>query len=126
MGHYPALVLLTYVDESYTDDAARPFQLREGGTAGYRHRKLTRIVDTLHFAPISASRLVQDTDMITFLYRRVCTHRETDPRSPNAKIAMWGRLRPRVHHGLCWFPSLTAGQQQLWGQDLPWMHEGPA
>jgi hypothetical protein len=27
--------------------------------------------------------------MITFLYRRVCTHRETDPRSRNAKIAMW-------------------------------------
>ena len=29
------------------------------GTLGYRHRRITRIVDTLHFAPSSASRLVQ-------------------------------------------------------------------
>jgi hypothetical protein len=92
---------------------------REVGTTGYRQRKLTRIVDTLHFAPSRASRLVQAADMITFLYRRVFTHRESDTRSRKAKIAMWNRLRPRVHHDLCWFPSRTAGQQHLWGQDLP-------
>ena len=40
---------------------------REVGTTGYRHRKLTRIVDTLHFAPSHASRLVQAADVITFL-----------------------------------------------------------
>jgi hypothetical protein len=34
MGHYPALVLLTYVDESYTDDAARPSSyVKEGPPA---------------------------------------------------------------------------------------------
>jgi hypothetical protein len=41
---------------------------RRSGTWGYRARKLTQIVDTLHFAPSSASRLVQAIDLVTFLY----------------------------------------------------------
>jgi hypothetical protein len=46
-------------------------------------------------------------------------HEETDERSRKAKIAMWDRLRPRVHHELCWFPSTTSrGQQHLWGRDV--------
>lgn len=92
---------------------------REVGTIGYRSRKLTRIVDTLHFAPSYASRLVQAADVITFLYRRAFTHQETDERSRRAKVAMWNRLYPRVHHALCWFPSApNRGQQHLWGRDL--------
>ncbi|HWB34916.1 MAG TPA: DUF3800 domain-containing protein, partial [Rugosimonospora sp.] len=51
---------------------------REVGTAGYRRRRLSRIVDTLHFAPSRASRLVQAADVLAFLYRRVFTHGETD------------------------------------------------
>ena len=81
---------------------------REVGTLGYRHRKLTRIVDTLHFAPSNASRLVQAADVIAFLYRRVFTCEETDERSRRAKLAMWKRLVPRVQHELCWFPSTEA------------------
>ncbi|PZS09227.1 MAG: hypothetical protein DLM55_06860 [Acidimicrobiales bacterium] len=93
--------------------------IAEVGTTGYRHRKVTRIVDTLHFAPSHASRLVQAADVITFLYRRAFTHQETDERSRKAKIAMWNRLGPRVHHQLCWFPS-TKGQwqQHLWERDF--------
>jgi hypothetical protein len=91
---------------------------RNVGTAGYRHRRLTRIVDTLHFAPSHASRLVQAADVITFLYRRVFTHQEADSRSKRAKVAMWSRLRPRVHHERCWFPSSSGGQQRSWGRNL--------
>jgi hypothetical protein len=92
---------------------------REVGTTGYRSRKLSRIVDTLHFAPSHASRLVQAADVITFLYRRVFTHQETDQRSRKAKLAMWRRLQPRVHHEHCWFPCVNdGGQRHLWAQDL--------
>lgn len=91
---------------------------RESGTGGYRHRKLTRIVDTLHFAPSRASRLVQAADVITFLYRRVFGHIETDSRSRRAKVAMWEKLQPRVSHGRCWFPAKAGGQQNAWGQDI--------
>jgi hypothetical protein len=124
LGEY-ALVIADEVD-GQAKHRADLSTYREVGTTGYRHRKLTRIVDTLHFAPSSASRLVQAADMITFLYRRVFTHEETDERSRKAKIAMWDRLRPRVHHERCWFPSRSEGQQHRWGRDLRQTHKGPA
>jgi hypothetical protein len=86
---------------------------REVGTLGYRHRKLTRIVDTLHFAPSNASRLVQAADMIAFLYRRTFMHQESDERSRKAKVSMWKRLEPRIIHQHCWFP----GNYRPWGTD---------
>lgn len=117
LGDY-ALVIADEVD-GQAKHRADLSNYREVGTAGYRHRKLTRIVDTLHFAPSHASRLVQAADVITFLYRRVFTHVETDERSRKAKAAMWSRLRPRVRHELCWFPARrTAGQQHLWARDV--------
>lgn len=117
LGEY-ALVIADEVD-GQAKHRADLSTYRDVGTTGYRQRKLTRIVDTLHFAPSHASRLVQAADVITFLYRRVFTHQETDNRSKKAKVAMWKRLRPRVHHELCWFPSQWGGQQRSWGRDFP-------
>ncbi len=117
LGDY-ALVIADEV-EGQARHRADLSSYREVGTTGYRHRKVTRIVDTLHFAPSHASRLVQAADVITFLYRRAFTHQETDDRSRKAKIAMWNRLGPRVHHQLCWFPSTKGqGQQHLWERDF--------
>jgi hypothetical protein len=112
-----ALVIADEVD-AQAKHRADLSSYREVGTAGYRHRKLTRIVDTLHFAPSSSSRLVQAADVIAFLYRRVFTNQESDERSRKAKIAMWSRLVPRVHHELCWFPVANGGQQAQWGRDV--------
>jgi hypothetical protein len=114
VGEY-ALVIADEVDgqaQHRTDLSS----YREVGTSGYRQRKLTRVVDTLHFAPSHASRLVQAADVITFLYRRVFTHAETDDGSRRSKIAMWNRLKPKVHHQLCWFPERSGGQANLWGR----------
>jgi len=115
LGEY-ALVIADEVD-GQAQHRADLSSYREAGTRGYRRRKLTRIVDTLHFAPSHASRLVQAADVIVFLYRRTFTHQETDPRSRKTKIAMWNRLDPKVHHHLCWFPH-GQGQQDLWGRDF--------
>jgi hypothetical protein len=115
LGEY-ALVIADEVD-TQARHRADLSSYREVGTVGYRSRKLTRIVDTLHFAPSNASRLVQAADVIAFLYRRVFTVQESDARSRKAKIAMWSRLAPRIHHELCWFPSGASGQQALWGRD---------
>lgn len=116
LGEY-ALVIADEV-EGQAQHRADLSAYKERGTIGYRRRRLTRIVDTLHFAPSHASRLVQAADMIAFLYRRTFTHQESDERSRKAKIAMWNRLAPRVHHELCWFPAVAGGQQRLWGRDL--------
>jgi len=111
LGEY-ALVIADEVD-AQARHRADLASYREVGTSGYRSRKLTRIVDTLHFAPSNASRLVQAADVIAFLYRRVFASRETDERSRKAKIAMWSRLAPRIDHQLCWFPAGTEGQLAL-------------
>jgi hypothetical protein len=74
------------------------------GTDGYRGRRLTRIVDTMHFAPSSASRLVQAIDLVVFLYRRLQTHTETDARATRANAKLWARIEPKVRHQHCWYP----------------------
>lgn len=117
LGDY-ALVIADEVD-GQAQHRADLSSYREVGTQGYRHRKLTRIVDTLHFAPSYTSRLVQAADVITFLYNRVFTHAEKDIRSRKVKNDMWKRLEPRIRHQKCWFPSSTDGQQDKWGRDRP-------
>ncbi|MGH3898027.1 MAG: DUF3800 domain-containing protein [Pseudonocardiaceae bacterium] len=78
---------------------------QEVGTSGYRRRRITRIVDTLHFAPSSASRLVQAVDLIAFLYHRIMTTSEAaDARAVRANAALWQRIEFRVAHCYCWRP----------------------
>ncbi|MFI6331542.1 DUF3800 domain-containing protein [Micromonospora chersina] len=87
---------------------------RVDGTGGYRSRRLTRIVDTLHFAPSHASRLVQGVDLVTFLFRRMASGVGTDPREVTTNQRLWSWVEPRRYHSWCWRPS---GRR---------MHEGPA
>jgi hypothetical protein len=77
---------------------------RKHGTDGYRSRKLTQFVDTLHFAPSNASRLIQAIDLVTFLYRRMQTHTEPDPRATRANHNLWSRIEPLIAHQHCWRP----------------------
>jgi hypothetical protein len=83
---------------------------RKSGTWGYRARKLTQIVDTLHFAPSSASRLVQAIDLVTFLYRRMECHTEPVEKAKRANERLWARIDPKVWHRQCWYPM--ASQQR--------------
>ncbi|MEN3616101.1 hypothetical protein AAH979_42375 [Plantactinospora sp. ZYX-F-223] len=66
------------------------------GTGGYRSRRLTRIVDTLHFAPSHASRLVQGAELVTFLFRRMQTA-AVDPREAATNERLWSSVQPRVY-----------------------------
>jgi len=75
------------------------------GTWGYRSRKIERIVDTLHFAPSVASRLVQAADLVAFMYRRIKTSSAgTDPRSVRANAKLWSLLAGRIEHCSRWDP----------------------
>ncbi|SCL38061.1 Protein of unknown function [Micromonospora pallida] len=108
-----ALVIADEVDNPAThrSDLSR---YRIDGTGGYRSRRLTRIVDTLHFAPSHASRLVQAVDLVTFLFRRMECGTVFDRREAAANEGLWSWVEPRRYHSWCWSP--TARQ----------MHEGPA
>ncbi|WP_415647586.1 DUF3800 domain-containing protein [Stackebrandtia soli] len=101
-GKY-ALVIADEVDEQARHRADLTSYQR-ACTPGYRSRQLTRIVDTLHFAPSHASRLVQAADMIAFLHRRMETHVETDERASRANLRLWERIEPKILHQHCWLP----------------------
>lgn len=63
------------------------------GTPGvYMHTTLSRLLDTVHFAPSHQSRMLQAADMLAFVYRRRQTVRETDARSEEAMSRLWGTL----------------------------------
>ena len=99
-----ALLIADEVDgqDSYRRDL---WEYQRSATWGYRSRQITRVIDTLHFAPSSSSRLVQAADLIAFLARRIATHTETDQRAKQAYAAMWGRVTPKVWHEGCWWPQ---------------------
>lgn len=98
-----ALVIADEVSDQ--DDYRRDlWDYQRSGTGGYRSSKLTRIVDTIHFAPSRASRLVQAADLVAFMARRITTHVETDERAKRANAALWDRLQPKIYHNWCWSP----------------------
>jgi hypothetical protein len=99
-----ALVIADEVDEQARHRSDLSIY-RMTGTGGYRSSRLPRIVDTLHFAPSQASRLVQAADMIVFLHRRMELHRTGDKRALRANHALWARVEPRVVHRHCWQPQ---------------------
>lgn len=73
-------------------------------TGGYRSRVLTRIIDTLHFAPSTASRLVQAADLIAFLYGRMQSGADTDVRAVKANQDLWNIVAGKVHNAHCSYP----------------------
>lgn len=73
-------------------------------TSGYRARQLTRIVDTIHFAPSKSSRLLQAADLVAYLHFRRRSGVETDARAVRANDALWDRISQRIGHLNCWTP----------------------
>lgn len=99
----PMLVIADEIDRS---DIHRGnlWRFQRGATSGYRSRQLTHIVDTMHFVPSDASRLVQAADLIVFLKRRRHADLDTDPRATRANERLWQRIQPRIVHEHCWRP----------------------
>lgn len=80
---------------------------RAKGTWGYRARPLTQIIDTLHFGPSHASRLLQAADLVAFLYRRMETHTEPSEKAAHANELIWSRIEQKVRHRHCWLPETS-------------------
>jgi hypothetical protein len=80
------------------------WQYQRFSTDGYRARKITQFVDTIHFVPSRSSRLLQAADLVAHLHRRRETHTETNEKSRLARERMWSHVAPRVRHSLCWYP----------------------
>lgn len=74
--------VLVIADSSQYDELHRAQfkEFRKYGTPGYRNSKLERIVDTLHFAESKSSRLLQAADLMLYIYQRIKTDKNPDPR----------------------------------------------
>ncbi|MET7978734.1 DUF3800 domain-containing protein [Streptomyces mirabilis] len=79
-------------------------QYRASGTWGYKGRKITAVVDTMHFAASSASRLLQAVDLVAFLFHRIHINADSDARAKKANEQLWARVEPRVVHQRVWYP----------------------
>ncbi|MEV6968105.1 DUF3800 domain-containing protein [Hamadaea sp. NPDC051192] len=98
-----ALVIADEVDQA-AKHRADVSSYKAGGTLGYRSSTLRSIVDTIHFAPSSASRLVQAADMVAFLYNRTQQVTKGDSRALKASAELWRIIQPKIIHQHCWLP----------------------
>lgn len=62
------------------------------------------MVDTIHFAPSKASRLLQAADLIAYLHRRLVSGQDGDSRARKANEKLWSFVAPRLIHQHCWGP----------------------
>jgi hypothetical protein len=66
------------------------------GTGGNFPRKLENIVDTLHFVPSHASRMIQAIDMITFVHQRISVTRHPSELEREVMNLLWRHIETRV------------------------------
>lgn len=98
--------VLLIADEVANKDGYRRdlWDYQQVGTPGYRPSNLKRIVDTLHFAPSDASRLLQAADLVAYMHCRRCTVKNPDARAKKLADLLWSRIARRIVHELCWEP----------------------
>jgi hypothetical protein len=98
-----AIVIADEIDEAaiYRQNL---WHFQQYATPGYRARRIERIVDTIHFAPSSASRLLQAADLISYMNFRMLSNADRDDRAIAANTALWSRLNGKIYHHRCWHP----------------------
>ncbi|MBB5870406.1 hypothetical protein F4553_003785 [Allocatelliglobosispora scoriae] len=72
--------------------------------SSYRAASLSQIVDTLHFAPSSSSRLLQAADMVIFMHQRMERYTTDDSRALRVNKSLWDILAPSIIDSHCWLP----------------------
>lgn len=78
------------------DYRQRLWRFQREPVRGYA-RRLTRIVDTIHFASSASSRFVQAADLVAYLYARMQSGIERDTRAKRANDRLWSIVADRVH-----------------------------
>lgn len=102
VGEY-ALLIADEVD-GVDEHRRNLWHFQRYSTGGWRARQICRVVDTIHFAPSNASRLLQAADIVAFLNYRIASRADTDARAIKANDTLWARIDPRVRHRWCWVP----------------------
>jgi hypothetical protein len=80
------------------------WRFQRGATSGYRRRQLTRVIDTIHFAPSTSSRLLRAADLVAYLWYRMDSRVDQDERAIKANRGLWGIVQDKVSHARAWHP----------------------
>ena len=82
--------------EGEEDYRQRLWRFQREPVRGYA-RRLTRVVDTIHFAPSKSSRFVQGADLIVYLYARMRSGLERDARAERANDKLLKIISDKIH-----------------------------
>lgn len=100
------LVICDHVGSSSEDAQYRKdfLELQMSGTGGNSPRKISRVVDTLHFVQSKESRLIQAMDLVVFIHRRRMVHRTLKPNEKVFLDYLWGKIQAKVSYNHIWSP----------------------
>jgi len=95
-------------DEHHTSEISRSNfrNYQSFGTYGYRSTKLALIEPEIRFIRSDSDRSLQAADMVTYLYNRRATIRESDRRAEEQKLLLWQAISPA-----CQWPR---GRTRIW------------
>jgi hypothetical protein len=98
--------VITIADEVAEANTYRKalWRFQRVATSGYRTRQLTRVIDTIHFAPSTSSRLLQAADLVAFMWHRVDSRVDHDDRAIKANRDLWLLISGKVSHARAWYP----------------------
>lgn len=85
-----------WADKHHTSDvsASNFSKYQIVGTFGYKSSKLTQLINPISFIDSQTDRVLQASDLLTYLYNRVHTIRENDPRAVSEKLKLWKIIEP--------------------------------
>ena len=106
--HWEEPAVQVVADEHHTAEISRSNfnRYRLAGTYGYRSSRLPNIRAQIDFIESHTDRVLQAADLITYLYNRLKTVHETDPRADRQKTAMWGIIEEAA--------SWPRGRARIW------------
>lgn len=99
-----------HADDHHTADISRSnfSRYQTVGTYGYKSSKLKNICPEILFEDSRYELGLQAADLVTYIYNRWKTVRETDERADAQKTRLWSTIRPAA--------SYPRGQHRIWPQ----------
>lgn len=67
------------------------------GTFGYKPSRLTNLINPILFIDSHSDRALQASDLVTYIFNRVHTIKESDPRAVSEKLKLWKQIEPALN-----------------------------
>lgn len=107
-GKFSNSMVQLIADDHHTSEISasnfRSYQLI--GTFGYKSSKLPNLLSPIEFVDSKSDRVLQASDMVTYIFNRVHTIKESDPRAVAEKLKLWKIIEPALNP--------PRGQNRIW------------